>query len=165
MVERVAKNVRRMFAPHLELGDLIQAGRVGLVAASNTYDPAKGNFEPYAYFRVRGAIIDSQKRRVYREERNVSLHAIAEARGGWLPPALDTDAKPLPDTDIAAEQIRRLLWRAIGNLPDIERQVMEFHLAGVSLTETARRTGLSLMGTRAKFAGARALVGAAVRGR
>jgi len=172
MVERVAKNVRWMFAPHIAIDDLTQAGSQGLVAASNTYDPAKskGSFEPYAYFRVRGAIIDSQKRRVYKEEQHTSLDRAVSAnqkeRGQAPRTLLDVtrDRRPLPDADAQAEEIHRLLWEAIAELPQPERRVMECHLEGRSLTATAKEVGLSLMWTRAKLADARAAVGAAVRG-
>jgi hypothetical protein len=45
-----------MFAPHLDIRDLQQAGAIGLVNAANCYDPSRGDFERYSYFRVRGAI-------------------------------------------------------------------------------------------------------------
>jgi RNA polymerase sigma factor (sigma-70 family) len=173
MVERVAKNVRWMFAPHIAFADLTQAGAQGLVAASNTYNPAmsKGSFEPFAYFRVRGAIIDSQKRRVYKEEQHVSLDKTVsggtnKTEQGGRKTLIDfmPDRKALPDADAAQEQIHRLLWEAIADLPQPERRVIECHLEGLSLTATAREVGLSLMWTRTKLAEARELVGAAVRG-
>ena len=84
-------------APHIDIQDLIQAGFVGLLDAARRYDPAVGEFQRYAWFRVRGPIIDSQKRRTYREELNPSLQGIAEANGGWLPPSLDTADDPDPE--------------------------------------------------------------------
>ncbi len=153
-----------MFAPHLDLRDLVQAGSVGLVAAGNAYQPDKGDFEPYAWFRIRGAIIDSQKRRVYREERNVSLHAIAEAHDGWLPPALDTDPAPLADELAEREQVHRMLADTIAGLPALEREVLRGQLSGQSLAVTAKGMGRSLTWTRATLAEARKAVGMAMRG-
>jgi len=164
MVDRIANQVKWMFAPYLDFRDLTQAGTVGLVNAANCYDPSKGAFEPYAWFRVRGAVIDSQKRRVYREERNVSLQSIAEAHDGWLPPSLDTDASPLPDELAEREEIHRLLTDAIAGLPDIEREALCCQLAGHSLAVTAKGMGRSLASTRAALAGARERVGMVVRG-
>jgi RNA polymerase sigma factor (sigma-70 family) len=134
------------------------------VNAANSYHPSRGDFEPYAWFRVRGAIIDSQKRRVYREESNVSLQSIAEAHAGWLPPALDTDRGMRPDELAEREQIHRLLAEAIAGLPDLEQRVLRGQLAGQSLATTAREMGRSLTFTRQTLAAARAAVGVAVRG-
>jgi RNA polymerase sigma factor (sigma-70 family) len=164
MVDRIARNVKWMFAPYLDFRDLTQAGSVGLVHAANSYHPAKGAFEPYAWFRVRGAIIDSQKRRVYREESNVSLQGMAEAHDGWLPPALDTDPAPLADEIAEREEIHRMLTDAIAGLPDLEQRVLRGHLDGESLAVTAKQMGRSLTWTRAKLAEAREQVGAVVRG-
>jgi RNA polymerase sigma factor (sigma-70 family) len=164
MVERIARDVRWMFARHLDIRDLVQAGNIGLLKAAQSYDPAKGEFEPYAYFRVRGAIIDSQKRRAYREESNVSLQAIADSRDGWLPPRLDTDRRPLQDELVARQQITARLARAIRDLPAMERTVIMGQLHGQSLSVTAKQVGRSLTWTRAKLAEARELVAIAVRG-
>jgi RNA polymerase sigma factor (sigma-70 family) len=165
MVERIGRNVRWMFAAHIDFSDLKQAGAVGLVSAANSYDPSRGPFEPYAYFRVRGSIIDSQKRRAYREESNVSLHAIAEANGGALPPRLDQiDRAPRADILAEREQARRLLAAAIRELPPVEAAIIQEHLAGQSLGTTARQMGRSLRWARGKLTDARELVAARVRG-
>jgi RNA polymerase sigma factor (sigma-70 family) len=164
MVLKIAKNVRWMFALYIDVRDLIQAGNVGLVNAANSYDPEKGSFEPYAWFRVRGAIIDSQKRRVYREELNVSLQGIAESNDGWLPPALDTDRGALPDEMAEAEELRRLLADAIAGLPPLERRALAGQLAGESLAVTAKAMGRPLAATRVTLAEARERVAAVMRG-
>jgi DNA-directed RNA polymerase specialized sigma subunit len=55
---------------------------IGLVSAANDYGPAHWAFEPYAYLRVRGAIIDSQKRRgVPREAERVARGHCGAAGG------------------------------------------------------------------------------------
>lgn len=151
MVERIAKDVKRLFARHLDVRDLIQAGYLGLVAAANSYHPAKAGapgFESYAYFRVRGAIIDSQKRRAYREEQNDSLQAIAAARDGWLPPRLDTDPAPLVDEQISREQIRPEITLAIARLKDPHASVFRLYANGSAPAEIALQTGASLSSTR-----------------
>lgn len=160
MVERVARDVRWMFAPHLELDDLTQAGNLGLVRAANAYEPAKASrngFEPYAYFRVRGAIIDSQKRRAYREEANVSLQALVR-EDGWLPPSLDRDPRPLPSEVAERDQISRILAAALDELPEIEGRVLRAQLEGQPVRAVARAVGMSPTWTRQKLSEARAKV-------
>jgi RNA polymerase sigma factor (sigma-70 family) len=169
MVLRVAKDVRWMFAPHLDLRDLTQAGMIGLMKAANAFNPARASaagFEPYAYFRVRGAIIDSQKRRVYREEQHDSLDRPI-GRGNDPDRATRGDAlpcrKPLGDELAEREEIHRLLHQAIMWLPDDQRDVINGHLAGQRLAVTAKQVGRSLTWTRAKLAEAREAVTVAMR--
>jgi RNA polymerase sigma factor (sigma-70 family) len=166
-VERIARNVKWMFAPHIDLRDLTQAGNVGLCKAADAFRPALAplaELEPFAFFRIKGAIIDSQKRRTYREESYVSLQGIQAANNGWLPAALDTD--PGPDALALAErnQIHQILQDAIADLPVSERAALRGQLAGQPLAVTARQLGRSLSWTRAKLAEARILVGMAMRG-
>jgi RNA polymerase sigma factor (sigma-70 family) len=161
LVTRLAREVRRMFAPHIDIRDLQQAGAVGLMKAAKDYDPALGKFEAFAYFRIKGAIIDSQKRRVYREERNVSLDAI-EANG-WVPRPLGIDDAPLADELVARDQARRRLRRAIEALPAMERYVLVSHLRGATTAQTATILGRGVAWTRQRLAAARMAAARAVQ--
>jgi hypothetical protein len=38
-------------------------------------DPALGKFEAFAWFRIKGAIIDSQKGKAFREENAISIQS------------------------------------------------------------------------------------------
>lgn len=169
MVERCARDVRWMFAAHLELQDLTQAGTVGLVKAANAFQPAlasKAGFDAYAWFRVRGAIIDSQKRRVYREEQNESLDkTISRPGDATARTLLDVlpDARPLPDAEAERNARHQLLAEAIASLPEMERRVLKGQLDGQSLAVTAEQVGKSITWTRAKLAEAREAVGAYMR--
>jgi RNA polymerase sigma factor (sigma-70 family) len=163
-VRRIARRVSKLFTHQIDLEELVQAGYVGLVSASNTYDPKAGSFPAYSYFRVRGAMIDSQKRKPFREQQNRSLSEMADAHDGWLPPSVDTDSGPLPSEIFERKQIEQLLRDAIAALPDLERQVLRANLEGQSLAATAAELGRSLTWTRAKLAEARELVRAAMRG-
>ena len=163
LVTRLARDVRRMFAPHLDVRDLAQAGAVGLMKAAQTYDPALGKFEAYAYWRARGAIIDSQKRRAYREERHVSLQAVADPDDGWLPAELQCDRAPLADEMAAREQMKRRVARAIEALPSTERYVLVSHLRGATPNETATILGRGVTWTRQRLDAARRAVRRAIR--
>jgi RNA polymerase sigma factor (sigma-70 family) len=162
-VARVARDVRRMFAAHIDVRDLQQAGCVGLVQAANAYDPQLGAFAAYAYFRIRGSIIDSQKRRAYREEGAVSLDAMRESRGGWLPPSLEADRGQRVDDVAGHALVRRRLHRVIETLPHAERCVMLAYLKGAALRETAAACGRSPTWVREKLASAREMIWRGVR--
>jgi RNA polymerase sigma factor (sigma-70 family) len=144
-VRRLARRVQRMFTHHIQVDDLEQAGYVGLVSAANSYDPAAGPFPAYAYFRVRGEMIDSQKRRTFREAGHVSLHAIAEAHDGWLPPEIDTSPEPLVEAVLTRDEVSRGLKNSLRLLklrPGPYAPAFVLHADGVPSREIALRLGL-----------------------
>ncbi len=56
----IASRIRERLPQHVELEDLVNAGVIGLLEASRSYDSGKNpNFSGFAKFRIRGAIIDS----------------------------------------------------------------------------------------------------------
>lgn len=59
-VRFVARKIHERLPQHVELDDLVSAGMVGLIDASNKFDHTKRvQFKSYAQFRIRGAILDS----------------------------------------------------------------------------------------------------------
>ena len=63
-VTRLATRVLRQYGlPKCMLEDLVAAGHVGLVEAASRYKSSKNNkFTSYAFYRIRGAIIDEVRR-------------------------------------------------------------------------------------------------------
>ena len=60
MVRYLARRIHERLPQHVELDDLVSAGIVGLIDALSKFDHKKKvQFESYAQFRVRGAILDS----------------------------------------------------------------------------------------------------------
>jgi RNA polymerase sigma factor for flagellar operon FliA len=56
----IAQRIRERLPQHVELGDLVNAGVIGLLEASRTFDISKNaQFKTFAKFRIRGAILDS----------------------------------------------------------------------------------------------------------
>ena len=56
----IASRLRERLPPHVELEDLVNAGVIGLLEASRSFDCTKNpNFKGFAKFRIRGAILDS----------------------------------------------------------------------------------------------------------
>jgi RNA polymerase sigma factor for flagellar operon FliA len=56
----IAARIRERLPQHVELEDLVNAGVIGLLEASRSYDSSKNpNFSGFAKFRIRGAILDS----------------------------------------------------------------------------------------------------------
>jgi RNA polymerase sigma factor (sigma-70 family) len=168
VVIKIAKTVHRSMT-HVDIQDLEQAGFVGLLEAADRYETTKGVFEHYAYFRVRGAMIDAHKRSAYRDETMTSLEQlnfVQNLTGGTskreLPLIIPIDRAPLPEAAAATREQARLLDEAVAELDIDERRVFMAFVAGVSLIETAANLMRSVPWTRAKLASARSQLGARV---
>jgi len=75
MVKRVALHLQARVPRFVELDDLMQAGMLGLIQASRSYDSGKGaNFENFAYPRVKGAMFDEIRRVSYLPRSAVSVN-------------------------------------------------------------------------------------------
>jgi RNA polymerase sigma factor for flagellar operon FliA len=58
-VRAIARGIHRSFPSYIELDDLIGYGQVGLAQAARDFDPQRGiQFSTFAYYRIRGAILD-----------------------------------------------------------------------------------------------------------
>ncbi len=56
----IASRIRERLPQHVELEDLVNAGVIGLLEASRSFDSSKNaQFKTFAKFRIRGAILDS----------------------------------------------------------------------------------------------------------
>lgn len=78
MVKRIAWHLKARLPASVDVGDLIQAGMIGLLEAARNYVPSRNSsFEAYAGLRVRGAMLDEMRRTdwtprsVYRRLREV----------------------------------------------------------------------------------------------
>jgi len=60
LVKRIAQQILVSLPPSVDLDDLIQSGMVGLLEAADRYQNCHGaSFATYAYYRIRGEIIDT----------------------------------------------------------------------------------------------------------
>ncbi len=63
LVKRIAYHLMARLPPSVQVDDLIQAGMIGLLEASKSYDASQGaTFETYAGIRIRGAMLDEIRR-------------------------------------------------------------------------------------------------------
>jgi RNA polymerase sigma factor FliA len=59
LVRAIARGIHRSFPSYIDLDDLIGYGQVGLAQAARDFDPVRGiQFSTFAYYRIRGAILD-----------------------------------------------------------------------------------------------------------
>jgi RNA polymerase sigma factor (sigma-70 family) len=162
MVERIAKQVHGMF-PAVPLEDLCGAGYVGLCTAADRLDPQQQHkFERYAWFVIRGAIIDAHKRQAFREEIHESLGQALPTEGMGAYQDFVRDKRPLPDELAAREQMQRTMELLISELPVDVAKLMRAVMAGSSVNEAARQCGKSPAWGRARLAEAKDRIGAGV---
>jgi len=59
LVRAIARGIHRSFPSYIELDDLIGYGQIGLAQAARDFDHERGmQFSTFAYYRIRGAILD-----------------------------------------------------------------------------------------------------------
>mgnify|MGYP001117759565 CR=1 FL=1 len=63
LVARIAHHLAARLPASVDVNDLVQAGMIGLIEASRSYDASQGaSFETYASIRIRGAMLDEIRR-------------------------------------------------------------------------------------------------------
>lgn len=86
LVKRIAYHMMMRMPASVQVDDLIQAGMIGLIEASQKYDMSRGaSFETYAGIRIRGAIVDEMR------------------RGDWVPRSVHRNARRLSQAMAAVE--------------------------------------------------------------
>jgi RNA polymerase sigma factor for flagellar operon FliA len=129
----IAARIRERLPQHVELEDLVNAGVIGLLDASRTFDIHKNaQFKTFAKFRIRGAILDSLRdadwgSRYMRKRGREIAEATAqlEARLGRHP----------YDTEIAVE-----MKLDIDRLRKIIQQLDGLHLTGQQVAASSDRS-------------------------
>src|SRR5690606_27550013 len=92
LVRRIAHHLAARLPASVEIDDLVQAGMIGLIEASRSYDPEQGaSFETYASIRIRGSMIDESR------------------RGDWVPRSVHRRAR---DAAAAVREIEQAAGRA-----------------------------------------------------
>lgn len=190
LVEKIAQRVMSRFVDRRgpngyqtppDMDDFRQQGYLGLLEAADRYVARKakaGKFKAFAFFRIRGSIIDANRRRAYRDQTNLSFDHLTELYGGDNPlsnctmnwnrgPRLAAaliDRSPLPDLTAERDQTRRRANRAIAELPAIEREIITRAIAGERLDQICLTFQRSPAWAREKLAIARAKVARKVAG-
>lgn len=63
LVRSIAWKIHQRLPPHIDLEELVSFGQLGLAEAARDYDAGRGNqFSTYAWYRIRGAILDGLAR-------------------------------------------------------------------------------------------------------
>jgi len=116
LVHRIAYHLSARLPASVLVDDLIQAGMIGLLDASQLYDPSQGAaFETYATIRIRGAMLDELRRNdwapksVHRRARDLMqvMHEIENETGR------DARAEEIAERmDISLDEYHKILHEA-----------------------------------------------------
>lgn len=145
MADRIARRYCAQLAPQADRDALAGEARVGLIQAVESFDPARGtSFSTFAYWRIRGAILDAQRNSDHLSRR----HRRAVKRGDTEAPRqveLEPDAlvgrTSYPVDAIVSQEAAE--WRLHG-LPIKEQTVLYLHYwHGLTHAELAKIFGVN----------------------
>jgi RNA polymerase sigma factor (sigma-70 family) len=124
----MVRSVARTLAGVLPREDLEQEGHVALLVALDAYDPARGRLAPYAYARIRGALLDA-------------LEAAKRREPPW---------ESGVDDDTPEDAAARAEWaaRAAAALNQFELGVVLMRRDGLTWKRIAYRLGISAVAAR-----------------
>jgi RNA polymerase sigma factor (sigma-70 family) len=132
LVDRIAKRVKKNLPPCFDLEDLRQAGSVGLLDAANKFRADFGvPFHQFAKRRVQGEIVESVRRRRWRDSTHAPL----------TPRVLEMGAGRAPETltaEVERREKARLVAEAQAAVSPRARKVIEIYfrrdgkLAGIA---------------------------------
>jgi RNA polymerase sigma factor FliA len=85
LVRAIARGIHRSFPSYIELDDLIGYGQVGLAQAARDFDHERGmQFSTFAYYRIRGAILDGANQMNWLRRKTRAGDAFDRASGELL---------------------------------------------------------------------------------
>lgn len=155
LVRSIAIKVRGQFDLTCDLDDLIAFGNQGLLQAKARFDPTRGvQMNTFAYYRIRGAVLDGVRRMAYlprrihhkvREAEAVDLvtEPIGEARAAAPEVRSDVGATAQALDDALSRVTASYLMSAVGQGPEDQPETPEEELVGA---ETRARVAKALEG-------------------
>jgi RNA polymerase sigma factor FliA len=110
-VRSIAGKVKKGIAPEIDFEDLVEYGMIGLLEASDRYDPSHGaNFMTFAYYRIRGAIYDGLRGMGWMSRSEYARARFEERTNQYLA-QLEEEHADLEDVapEIAAEKLSSIV--------------------------------------------------------
>ncbi|MDH4192197.1 MAG: RNA polymerase sigma factor FliA [Betaproteobacteria bacterium] len=119
LVKRIAHHLMTKLPPSVDIGDMMQAGLIGLMDAVSRFEETQGaKFETYAAQRIRGAMLDELRRNAWvprgvrKSQRQIDKAISAlEQQFGRAP----GENEIADEIGISLEEYRELLFQARGN--------------------------------------------------
>ncbi len=167
LVRTLAWQISRRLPRHVDEEELVAYGQLGLVEAASRYDATQGaKFITYAYYRIRGSILDAVARApwfriedyhsgLYEQDRKEddADEAAASAVGGGkglgsrattCPVQRDHNSQPTAAQITASSELRMCVRQVLDGLPADEMRLMQLvYYDGASLADAGRQLGMS----------------------
>lgn len=155
LVKSLAWKLHRQLPDHVDLDDLVGYGQVGLAQAAQEFDPQRGGqFTTYAYFRVRGAILDGLSQMSWfsrsdfaggRYVQHRSLDRLADGDDeGCSPQDVEDTGHASPDAAAWCNEQRQRVAAGIAALPEpAQALIRAAYFDGLNLREAGERLGYS----------------------
>jgi len=150
LVASIASKIRARFELRAEMDDLMAYGFAGLLEAKRRYDPTRGvQFNSFAYYRIRGAIIDGVRDGGFLSRRAYKQLKAAEAAlylGESVGEARAADPKARADKEKTAATLRDTITKlsaswtlaALGQSEEETKDDPEEALLGKEMKERVR---------------------------
>jgi len=115
LVQAIAAKLKRTLGRTIDLEDLVAYGQKGLVEAAQRFDPTQGaSFTTFAYYRVRGAMLDGLRTMGWYSRADYARYRAEERANEYLQNQAERDtaakqAGPTADASSALESIAEIL--------------------------------------------------------
>ena len=146
MLRSIAWQVSQRLPRSVEVDELIGEGQLGLLRADRDYDPAKGaQFATYAYWRIRGAMLDWVRQQEGTHPATSAAEGEAAADPATVRPSTElADAEAVDPAQSASEdELRTIVRGLVGGLTGRSKQILEATLLdGRTLEQAGRAAGV-----------------------
>ncbi len=150
MVRSIAWQVSQRLPGSVEVDELIGEGQLGLLRADRDYDPSKGaQFSTYAYWRIRGAMLDWVRQQDGFGAQSALLAGMPPAEGVAQPMTvhpsneLEDEEAVDPADSVSESELRTLIRGLVGGLTGRSKQILEATLLnGQTLEQAGKEAGV-----------------------
>lgn len=146
LVRAIAVRLAASLPPCFDIEDLVGAGNIALLGVADRYDPAQNdNFSGYARTRIRGAMLDSVKRKRWTNATMEPLESPAPANDAEvMRERAEVVVFPTADADLDQSTLDASLWRTVALLSPPLRAVIELSFRdGLTAAEIGARFGVN----------------------
>ena len=156
MVRSIAWQVSQRLPRSVEVDELIGEGQLGLLRAARDYDPSKGaQFSTYAYWRIRGAMLDWIRQQDWFAPADYHAGLLAgappiESVAGAAEPStvrqsgdVEDEEAADPAESVSDNELRTIVRGLVGGLSGRSKQILEATLLnGQTLEQAGRVVGV-----------------------
>lgn len=106
LVRSLAWKIHCKLPKHVDLEDLVSYGQVGLAEAARDYEEGRGHFTTFAYYRVRGAILDGLSKMHWFNQADYHRGKYEHLAGEVLNAESEETEQPSPDVATDARWLK-----------------------------------------------------------